>query len=334
MQFEEVEILYLSEKDVELTGLGVKETIEIIKKVFRAHGQGNAIVPAKITLDMSITGKYSSSGNAMPAYVGSLKIAGIKWVGTNWSNPQRHNLPSLFATIILTDPTTFASVAIIGGRWITAMRTGAVTAVATNYLARKNSEIVCILGAGYQGKHQLLALNEVLKIKEVRIADIIREAREKYAEEMSQKLGLIVKPAEDIKEAVKGADVIVAATTADKPLVKYEWIKKGCFICAIGSYQELDYRVTKSMNKIVVDHLKQTMHRGELSKWFAKGLLSERDVYAELGDIVAGKKPGRESDIENILCVPIGMGSEDVAAAYRVYQLAKEKGVGQKLRWL
>lgn len=330
----EIEVLYLGEKDVELTGLTMKETVEIIEKVFKAHGEGDAIVPAKITLDLQTTGKYDTWGNAMPSYIGPWKMSGIKWAGANWNNPKKHGLPSIFATVILTDPETFAPVAIMGGGWITAMRTGAATAVAAKYLARKDSEILCVVGAGYQARYQLSALNEVVEPREVRITDINKEKREKCAKEMGEKLDLRIEPVAAVEDAVKGADIVVTVTSADEPLVRYEWINDGCFICAVGSYQELEFRVIKSVNKIIVDHLEQTMHRGELAKWVAKGLISETDVYAELGDIVAGKKKGRESDEEKILCVPIGMGSEDTATSYRIYQIAKERGLGQKLRWL
>lgn len=329
-----IELLYLAEKDVQFTDLTMRDTVEIVERVFEAHGQGDAIVPPKISLDMQITAKYNTWGNAMPAYVGPWNVSGIKWAGANWNNPEKHGLPSIFATIILTDPETFAPVAIIGGGWITAMRTGAATAVASKYLARQDSRVLCIVGAGYQAGFQLSALDEVLNLDEVRIADKREQARERFAEDMAKKLGLNVNPVATMEDAVKGADIVVTVTSADEPLVHYEWLKDGCFICAVGSYQELQFRIVKSVDKIVVDHLEQTMHRGELAKWVSKGLLSERDVYAELGDIVAGKKKGRESDTEKILCVPIGMGSEDLAVAKRIYDISLEKGIGTKLRWI
>ncbi len=329
-----IELLYLPEKDVEGAGLTVNEAIEIVEEVFRSYGEGTTIVPPKISLDLGVTGKYHGVATAMPAYVGPFNIAGTKWIGTNWSNAEKYNLPNYFSIIILTNPETFAPVALIGGTLVTSIRTGAATAVAAKYLARKNSEIVGIVGAGKQGTWQLLALNEVLKIEEVRIADVNKKAREKYAQEFHEKFDLNVKPVENVKEAVSEADVIVTVTNANEPLVKHEWIKKGCFICAVGSFQELEYRLVKAMNKIVVDHIKQTMYRGELAHLVRKGLISERDVYAELGDIVAGKKPGRESEEEKILCIPIGIGGHDVAVACRIYQLAMQKKIGQKLEWM
>jgi len=214
------------------------------------------------------------------------------------------------------------------------MRTGAATAVAAKYLARQNAQTLCIIGAGYQSRFQLAALKEVLKLEDVRVTDLRKDAREAVAKEMSDKLSLQIKPVSTLEEGVKDADIIVTVTSADEPLVRYEWLKDGCFICAVGSYQELQFRIVKSVNKIVVDHLEQTMHRGELAKWVSKGLFSERDVYAELGDIVAGKKKGREFPGEKILCVPIGMGSEDIAISKRIYELSTEKSLGHKLRWL
>jgi alanine dehydrogenase len=329
-----IELLCITEKDVKLTGLTMRETVDIVERVFEAHGKGDAIVPPKTSLDMQITAKHKTWGNAMPAYVGPWNISGIKWAGANWDNPAKYELPSIFATIILTDPETFAPVAIVGGGWITAMRTGAATAVAAKYLARHDSRVLCIVGAGYQASFQLSALNELLNLDEVRIADKRKQAREKFAEEMGAKLGLSIYPVTTIQDAVKGADVVVTVTSADEPLVHYEWLKDGCLICAVGSYQELQFRILKSVDRIIVDHLEQTMHRGELAKWVIRGLLSERDVYAELGDIVAGKKKGRESDTEKLLCVPIGMGSEDLAVAKRIYDISLEKGIGTKLTWI
>lgn len=154
------------------------------------------------------------------------------------------------------------------------------------------------------GRFQLLALDEAIKLKEARVADKSKEAMKKFVKEISEKISCDLTTTENVEEAAKDAIIIVTATTADGVIVKRDWIKDGCLVVSIESYQELDYASTKSMDKIVVDHLEQMLHRGELAKWVARGLISERDVYAELGDIVAGKKKGRVSDEERILCVP------------------------------
>jgi len=215
---------------------------------------------------------------------------------------------------------------------MTAMRTGATTAVAAKHLARKDSKTACIVGAGYQGRFQLLALNEVLNLEEVRITDIDKDRIRKYVDEMSEKVNLRIQAEPNLAEAVKGTDIIVLVTSTEQPLIRLNMIERGCFICSLGE-TNLDFQATKSMNKIVVDHLEQSMHMGELAKWVTRGLMSERDIYCELGDIVIGKKPGRESAEEKILAVPYGVASSDIAIANRIYNVAKKRGLGTRLKW-
>jgi len=328
----DIEVLFLSESDCSSTGLSMKEAVRLIEEVFRAHGEGNVLVPAKISLNMELFGVFKTWGNAMPAYVPSRKVCGMKWIGGNFENSKKKQLPSLLGVVVLNDPETFAPLAILGGGWMTAMRTGAATAVAAKHLARKDSKTACIVGAGFQGRYQLLALNEVLNLDEVRITDINKDRMEKYVEEMSEKVSLRIRAEHNLARAVKGTDVIVLVTSAEDPLIKLNMIEEGCFICSLGE-TNLDFRVTKSMDKIVVDHLEQSMHMGELAKWVSQGLLSERDVYSELGDIVVGKKPGRESAQEKILAAPYGVASLDIAIANKIYNMAREKDLGTRLKW-
>jgi len=326
----DIEVLFLSEGDCSATGLTMRETIKLIEEAFRARGEGNVLVPAKISLDMGLFGEFGSWGNAMPAYFPSLKVCGMKWIGGNFENPKRHLLPSILGVVVLNDPETFAPLAILGGGWLTAMRTGAATAVAAKHLARKDSKTACIVGAGYQGRFQLLALNEVLSLDEVRVNDVDKGRMEKYVDEMGGKVSVRVRAERDLAEAVNGADVIVLVTSAEVPLIKLDMVEKGCLICSLGE-TNLEFRATKAMDKIVVDHLEQSMHMGELAKWVTQGLLSERDVYCELGDIVIGRKPSRESAEEKILAVLYGVASSDIAIASRVYNMAREKGLGTRL---
>lgn len=153
----------------------MKEVIKLIEEVFKAHGEGNVFVPAKISLDMELFSEFKTWGNAMPAYFPSWKICGIKWIGGNFENPERHMLPSILGVVVLNDPETFVPLAILSGGWMTAMRTGAATAVAVRCLAKKDSKTACIVGAGYQGRYQLLALNEVLDLYEVRVNDVDKD---------------------------------------------------------------------------------------------------------------------------------------------------------------
>jgi len=329
-----IEVLMLSEKETEQVGLDWPEAIAIIEKVFREHGLGGVVVPTKVNVDTNIAGDFLSGGNAMPSFIEHLNIYGIKWITWNWANPKQ-GLPSVMATITLNDPATGAPVAIMGGAWITAMRTGAVSAVAFKYLGNKNSETLAVIGAGTQGRFQISAMNEVKKFKQIRLYDVRADARESLARDTSQKLGVDVKPVSSVKEAVEAADVVITVTTANEPLVKARWLKeKGVLLCSLGSYQEFDFASIKKANKIVVDHTEQTLHRGELGKWVQKDMLGPRDIYAELSEIVSGKKPGRTSEDENIFCVPIGMSCDDIALAHRIWQKAKSKDNNRIIRWL
>jgi len=332
------EIIFLSEGECRQVGLTMEKAIDIIEDVFRAQGLGRTWVPDKtsVRFDLGLVFEKFVEGHqhftAMPGYVGSIDTVGIKWIGQNWQNTAKHGLPSLIGMIILNDPETVMPLAIVGAGWLTAMRTGAASAVAAKYLGRRDSKTLCIIGAGYQSMFQLDALDKVLDLDEVRIVDIKSDAMENFKKGMTKRTDLTIVPEPNREKAVRGSDVVVTCTVVDIPMVKRDWIKEGVLILAIGSYPNLDYDVVKSMDKIVVDHLLQTRHAGELSRLFSQNLISERDIYGELGDIVVGKKKGRESD-EDILMVPIGMASEDLAVAHETYKLAKARGMGQKLAW-
>ena len=328
-----VDILYLSEKDAQSSGLSIREAVDIAENVFRAHGEGKAIVPAKISLELKGVSPYTTWGNAMPAYFEPWNICGIKWIGANSDNPTKSQLPTLMGMIMLNDPETFAPIAILGAAWITAMRTAAASAVCAKYLAKKNSQTLCIIGAGFQGRHQLLALQEVLPLSEVRVHDANPRAMNQFIEQMRARSKASLKPEEEVEVAVKGSDIVVIAITNEAVFFKPDWIEKGMLICSLGE-TVMEYEALRKMDKIIVDHIEQTMHMGELKKWVEKGLISERDVYAELGEVVSRKKPARENDEERILAAPIGVASLDVATAFRVYNLAKQKGAGQVLNWI
>ncbi len=327
-----VKILYLSESDVQSCGLAIRDVIDITEKVFRAHGERKAIVPAKISLELKGVSAYETWGNAMPAYFEPWNICGIKWIGANSDNPIKSKLPTLMGMIILNDPATFAPTAILGGAWVTAMRTGAVSAICAKYLAKRNAQTLCIIGAGFQGRHQLLALQEVMSLSEVRVHDVDPRASNQFVEEMRLKSKAELRPEKEIESAVKGSDIVIIAITNEAVFFKPDWVEKGMLICSLGE-TVMKYEALRSMDKIIVDHTQQTMHMGELKKWVDMGLISERDVYAELGEIVAGRKLGRESDEERILAAPIGVASLDIATAFTVYNLAKQKGVGQILNY-
>jgi len=317
-------ILYLSQEGVKKC-LTAKDAIEAVEEGIRVLGQGEAIQPPKIYMEIE---KYHGFIKPMIAYAGgSLNVSATKNFSFFPEN-RKYGRPTISAIIILNDPQTGAPLAIMDGTWITALRTAATTAVAAKYLAKRNSEVVGIFGAGVQGRSHLMCLNEMFTLKSVRIADISKEYRNQFAEEMSKKLGLDITPVDSNEQAVRGADIVVTVTTGSEVLVKKEWVKPGMLIAKVGSYQEVDLGIPGMVDKLVVDYWEYVIHRvQELIKTNTK----RDDVYAELAEIVAGRKKGRENDTEKVLFISIGMGVEDAGAALHTYKRAKELGIGQYL---
>jgi ornithine cyclodeaminase/alanine dehydrogenase-like protein (mu-crystallin family) len=188
--------------------------------------------------------------------------------------------------------------------------------------------VLGIIGAGVQGRMHLRALHHIFKLKDVRIIDIKEGAAESYSREMKAETGLNVSPKKSYREVVEGTDIICMVTTADEPMIRREWLKKGSLVISAGSYQELDPKVVLSADKIVIDSWAQASHRGELAKLVEAGKLGEKNIHAEIGEILAGKKRGREREDEDILAVPIGLGSLDIGCAFEVYQKAVKEKIG------
>jgi ornithine cyclodeaminase/alanine dehydrogenase len=325
------ESLLLSRSDVKQC-IDMAEVVTIVDAVFKAHGEGKVVMPAKITLDMSSLGIHNYM-IPMPAYVEPAGMYGIKWAGGFIDNPSQYDLPFVMATLTLNDPQTGIPLAMMDAMEITNMRTGASAAVAARHLARPDSEVVTFIGCGDQASTSLQALNEVFDLREIRAVDINPKAGKRLVEEGSD-LGIEGHVIEDNEEAVRGADIIVTATTAAEPLVMKDWVTPGTFIGKLGSYQELDDELTLNASKIVVDHREQNEHRGELVHLFDDGRITQEDIYGELGEIVAGTLPGRDEESEVIVAALIGMGTEDVAVGAAVLKRARELGIGKRFDFL
>ncbi len=323
--------LLLSRTDVEWC-IDMAQTVAIVERVFKAHGEGKVVMPSKITLDMSSLG-IPNWMNAMPAYVEAAQVYGLKWAGGFIHNPSRYNLPYVMATMIINDPQTGVPVAFMDAGHITNLRTGASAAVAARYLARPDARVAAFVGCGAQAGMSLEALSLGFDLEEIRALDLKPQARERLVNQAAE-LGIQGGAVEDNQEAIEGADIIVTATTADEPLVMKDWVKPGALVVKLGSYQELDDALTLSADKLVVDHLGQAEHRGGLVRFFQDGRLTRGEVYGELGQIVAGALAGREDDDEIIVAALIGMGSEDVAVGAAVLKRARELGLGQRFNFL
>ncbi len=319
----------LKQADI-VTLMDMKEVVEIVEKTFKGFGEGTTINPTKVGLDLGETASYppyQGFMNAMPAYVGWLDSAGIKWAGGFLGERKRMGLPYVTSLILLIDPRIGNFKAVMDGEWITTMRTGAQTAVALKYLHRKPTIRLGLYGAGAQGHSQTQAIAAVFDIEEVRVYDVSRAAAEKYAQDMKDVVKGPIVIAEKPEDAAWG-DAIVCVTQSKDKFVKNEWVKSGTIVFPMGSYQEVDDDFILSADRVVVDHVGQCLHRGALKELVEAGKLGESDIDATIGEVVAGKKPGRVSETDRILCIPIGTGAMDIAVATVILERAKAKGLG------
>ena len=330
----DVEFIYLTQREVLEAGLNMKMAVEICEETCRLHGLGQVVLPHKTVLDLGE--KERGRINSLPAYVGGrFDACGIKWIASFPKNPVERGLPRATALLIINDSWSGIPLAVMDGTLISSVRTGAVTGVGVKYLARKDSRVVGIIGTSVIAKTQIEAIKTVLpSIEEVRAYSRTEEKRKRFAEFVTEKFGVKAVAASSAEEAVRDADIIVTATTADAPIVKDAWVKKGSLFVHVGSYQEEEYEVVLNSDKVVVDDWEHVLHRRTpvLAKMYLEGVIDESKIYANLREIVVGAKPGRESDDERIFFAPIGLGIFDVAIGYEIYKSAKEKGLGVKLK--
>jgi ornithine cyclodeaminase len=332
-----LEVLFLSQQDViDAGGKDMKAAIDDVTLAFSLFDQGDCVLPTKTSLRWGDEQSEVERGriNAMPGYIGGkVNMAGIKWVGGSPSNPFRHGIPRASGILILNDPETMVPLAILEGALISAMRTGAVTGAAARYLARPDSRVAGLIGAGVQGRTQLMALKEAVpSIREARVFDRDRPRLEAFGKEMTAELGIPVNPVNSCRESVEECDVFVTAIVTNSPVVKNEWVAPGSFYAHVGSY-ECEFDVVSNSDKVVVDTWDAVVHRDvtTISKMHTAGLFPKEKLHAELGEIVNGKKTGRERPEERILCAPIGFSLHDLVVGARIYRRARELNLGQKL---
>lgn len=327
-----MEILFLDRSTLQEL-LSMKEILEAVEEVFKQKGIGQVVMPPKVYVRLE---RYHGDFRAMPAYLPKIDAAGVKIVNAHPRNPETADLPSVMACILLIDPKTGAPLCLMEGGWLTAMRTGAAGGVAAKYLAREDSETVAMIGAGVQARTQLLALDHVLdNIREVRVVDRNEYVRERYAEDMRRETNADIVSCSKVEDALQETDILVTVTPSTSPLVKNSWVSNGTHVNAIGAdapgKQELDPEILRRA-KIVVDDFDQATHSGEVNVPLTEGALSRSDIYAELGEIVAGKESGRTSADEVTLFDSTGLAIQDISTAWCAYELAEKKNVGEWLR--
>jgi alanine dehydrogenase len=320
--------LYLTQEEVKQV-LDMKSTLEAVESGFKEMGNENIEMPPRVYLHFE-----KGVLIAMPAYMPGLNAAGTKIVTVHPENKQAHNLPAVIARIILNNPENGVPLAIMDGTYITALRTGAAGATGIKYLSRKDSKVAGICGLGVQGRSQVMGLLEVRPgIKKVKVYDLIPEAKTAFIKEMSGTYPdtefLTVDSAE---VAARNSDIVITCTPSPEPFIDGEWLKPGCHVSAIGAdtgaKRELMTNVITKCDKLVVDFIPQAFVTGDFAKPKEEGVVSEEDIYSELGKIVSGHNPGRETSNEVTLFKATGLAIQDVGTAYKVYQLALDKGVG------
>jgi len=310
------------------------EIIESVETGYLEHARRRVQMPAKKYLYYR---KYNGDLRIMPCYLRNMNQSGVKNVNVHPDNPQNHGLPTVMALIELIEPETGFPVALMDGTWITNMRTGAAGGIATKYLARDNSETIGLVGAGKQAETQIMALNEVMDIKNAKVFCRTCASRTRFAKMISEKFGFSVEAVDSAKEAVTNVDVVVTSTPVKVPVIKSEWIREGTHINAMGAdapeKQELETSLTLR-SKVVIDCWEQASHSGEINVPVSTGQIRREDIQARIGDVIAGKSPGRQSDEEITIFDSTGLAVQDITTAWMIYEKALKEGNGQKINFL
>jgi ornithine cyclodeaminase/alanine dehydrogenase len=317
-------VLYLSRKDVEAIRLPMPEIIDALEDMFREKGAGRVEMPPKPGIHTS----PDAFIHAMPAYVPSLGAAGLKWISGYPSN-QTKGLPYISGLLILNDPETGIPLAIMDATWITAQRTGAATAIAAKYLARPDSATVGIVACGVQGRSNLEALACLFTLKKVKAYDLYPEIAARYAREISEHLQVDTEPVNTLAEAVTGLDIVVTSgpiVKNPKPLIEAGWLASGTFASLVDFDSSWQGAALREADKLATDDLAQMRYYRQ-EGYFA----DTPETYADLGQIIAGQRPGRETDGERTISINLGLALEDMATAIRVYRSALANGIGTEL---
>ncbi len=315
---------YLSRRDVESLAVPMPEIITAVEAAIREKGEGTAEMPPK----PGVHPRPDAFIHAMPAFLEGMDAGGLKWVSGFPRNPEK-GLPYISGLFILNDADTGLPLAVMDCTWITGVRTGAATAVAAKYLARPESSTVGIVACGLQGRTNLEALACLFLLERVHAYDIQEDAARRYAREMGEKLGLEVRPVTTAEEAVRGMDLVVTSGPILKepsPVIPAGWLEAGSFACPLDFDSYWTGEAFRQVDKLATDDLAQ------LAYYRTVGYFGDTpEPYGDLGEIVTGRKPGRESHDERTVSLNLGLAVEDVATARLIYREAVEAGAGVEL---
>jgi alanine dehydrogenase len=310
--------------------LTLDECIGVVEHAFRAYGEGRALPPAVLSMHTDAGGFHVKAG---VLDLGRSYFA-AKVNGNFPENSSRFGMPTIQGVIVLCDAGNGAPLAVMDSRDITSLRTAAATAVAAKYLARQESRTITICGCGNQGRMQLRALSRVCRIETVFAYDRDGEQAMRFSRDLTSELNISIKPVSDLTPAVRRSDICVTCTTSCQPLLGSDDVAAGTFIAAVGADNPQKQELHPSLmarSKIVCDILEQCAAMGDLHHALDAGVVTRANVHAELGEVVAGTKPGRSSPEEITVFDSTGMALQDVAAAALLYEKAQRQGSGVRL---
>jgi len=325
-----------------LTGKQVKKLLEMkdvlgaVENAFKHKGLGKVQMPPKLYLFYP---KYDGDLRTMPSYVEDMDVSAVKIVNVHPQNQKNFGMRTVMAVLVLVNPHTGAPLAFMDATHITDMRTGGASAIASKYLARPSPKVLGIIGAGNQARTQMLALiTQFGHFDEVRIYDMYPEKTKQLAREFRRKYKEFVgkvKGVQDAKACVVDSDIVVTCTSSRAPIVMKEWVKPGTHFNCIGAdapgKQEMDPKILKDAY-LVIDDWEQASHSGEINVPMSKGELTKDDVNAEIGQIVAGVKPGRQNENDITVFCSTGLAIQDCLTAKIVYDAAVQQKIGRSMQ--
>jgi ornithine cyclodeaminase/alanine dehydrogenase-like protein (mu-crystallin family) len=317
-------LLYLSRRDVERAALPMRSIIGAVEEMFRLKGRGLVEMPPK----PGIHPRPDAFIHAMPAYIPAMRSAGIKWV-SGYPQNQKRGLPYINGLLILNDPETGMPLCVMDCTWITAQRTGAATAVAAKYLARPESASAGILACGVQGRSNLEALACLFKIEKAAAYDVRPGLAGRYAEEMTDRLGIEVSAVERPEDAVRGMDLVVTSgpiLKKPRPVIEADWVAPGAFASPVDFDSYWKPAALASFDLLATDDKAQFQYYRQ-EGYFKK----TPPPYADLGELAAGGKRGRTSPRQRTASINLGLALEDMATAVRIYERARARGIGREL---
>ena len=322
-----------------LTGAEVMQVLDMdlalnaARQAFRAYGEGRVNMPPKSYLTLA-QGDFRAMYGEI--FLPEGHVCGLKWVNVHPGNPRR-GLPTVMAKVVLNDPDTGLEWADMDGTFITNYRTGAAGGLAAEVLSRPEAAVLGVIGAGAQARTQIAAVMKVRPIQEIVICDCALARARTLRDETAALYPVPVRLAADPEETALTSDILVTVTPSETPLVRREWVRPGTHINAIGAdaqgKQELDPEILRQ-SKIVVDDWAQASHSGEINVPLSRGEITPEMIYGSLGEVVAGKKPGRQSPEEITVFDSTGLIIQDLSLGFAVYKLAKERGLGEEKEFL